>query len=352
MRRACLMTVLGLAMNTTGDASAQALACLQPLIVSPVGSVTVDEGGTASTLEVLAIEVEGLLFDGAERLSTAVHVTWSANGRTAQLMSLSAYPPGWGERLEREVCGEDLLDAMDALRRIGGGGDPMSGATGVLSPSQNAVLPVWRRDREAGLTETEKSALAADFELLAAFEARLPDRAGGLVLNLRPQGAAVSVDPIAIQERINAILDDSSIDPATMQARLAEAAAGPAPLPDDPTQWPPCPCTMDVLEIHRFGSGGAPYAAQSLTWEARDARERPFQAALTTIGQNTEGTLRLEGWFDGSATTMRPAGETSGLGQETDLRDVVRGSEPVPLSGVFVVDLVLPGSLSLLPKLF
>ncbi|MCC5972965.1 MAG: hypothetical protein JJT81_02825 [Rubellimicrobium sp.] len=344
-----------LALALASGASAQGALCLQEIAVTELGEVILNLGigSKQERLVVLGIEVADILFDGAERLASAVHVTGrNPIGGDYQVLSIAAYPEGFAAQLQAQICGEDLLDVIDAYRLIGEEGDPMSGATGAFSPAQNAASGLWRRERAQALSSERIAAEEDALAVIAAFQARLPDRQGALVLNLRP-AAPDPMDFAAMEARIEAIVTDTTLDQAEMQRRLAETMTGSYAPSSDPMDWPPCPCPMEVLEAHVLGPGGPPFQAESLSWGPADEALGGFGAALTAIAQNADGSYRIEGRFGGGVVAMAPApGEPSALAAVLGMPDMVKAREAQPIWGEFRIDMVLPGSLSDLPKVF
>jgi hypothetical protein len=343
-----LLTGIGLG-NT---ATAQAAACLQDITVSEVGHVILDHGEHQERLVVLGITVADILFDGTEALSSAAHVAGLGQAGEYQLLSIAAYPPAFAAGLRESICGEDLLDVIDAYRLIGTDGDPMSGATGALSPSQQALSGLWRQTREAGLDADRIAAERAALAVIADFQARLPDRNGAFILNLRPEPPDLR-DVAQMEARIAEITTDPTLTPQEMSDRLGEVFSGNAPASADPLAWLPCPCPMEVLEAHVLGPGGPPYTGESRSWEPRDAARVEFPAELSAIARNEDGSYRIEGRFEGGVIPMSPLpGAASGLAALTGVPDMVRGTEAQPLRGEFRIDRVLSGSLTDLPKVF
>lgn len=336
-----LLVVAALAAAYPGDARAQ--ACLEPLQVLPAGQLTLDGPGGKQILAFLRFRVADFLVDGFETLSSAAYVTGrSEGGRPYHVWSLTAYPESFATDLPLTICGEDLLEAMDAYRRLGNNDDPMAGATAALSPNQHAIGALLRRDRDKSLSPEELSEEEAARATIAAFEAHLPERTGAVLVNFRfePQ-------PIGL------LMQRTDIDDAMKARLMAEAASFDAAAVSADPKLLECPCAMSVMEAHVFGQGGIPFFGESLSWGTADARRTSFALTLTTVAPNADGSWNIEGEMEGGlfATRPDPSGPTP-LSLATGIPDTIKEKEPLPVRARFRAEHVLPGNLSSLPKVF
>ena len=338
LKTACLLSISA-TLFLPQVALAQSGGCLSPLVVETSGSLTLTEGDETRVLDILSTRIEDPLFDAAETLSTAVFVQGETPlGGPFNLWSISAYPQGFADRLASGTCGEDLLDALDAWRAVGDLDNPLALATAVLSPSQAAAGPFFRRDLQTDQAAAAEEALAT----AARFEASLPDRAGAMVLNFRTD----LPDP-------RALITDPTISPVDLMQLLEDLESPDALLRlSDPMRLS-CPCDMEVVEAHVFGDSGPPFAGPSESWQMIQARKAPFTVTLTTVSENADGTYAVAGTFTGALFDMTPVeGEERGLSALTGIPDVETGETPTPITGSFTLDRVLPASLSRLPKVF
>lgn len=322
---------------------ARAEACLEQVKVLSAGDMILDGPGGETRLEFLRFQVADFLFDGVETLSSAAYVTGKADGgRPYHVWSLTAYPASFATELPLTICGEDLLEAMDAYRLLGRGDDPMAGATAALSPNQNAIGALLRRDRDRALSPEQRAEEEAARAIIAGFEARLPDRAGSVAVNFRYE-----------TQPIGQILLRTDIDDA-QKARLVAAAASfdAAGVGADPGLLE-CPCAMAVMEAHVFGQGGIPFFADSLSWGMADARRTSFALTLETVARNADGSWSIAGEMEGGLFPTRPdPSGPSPLSQATGIPDTIKEKEAFPVRARFRAEHVLPGSLSSLPKVF
>ena len=322
---------------------ARAHACLEELQVLPAGELILNGPAGEERLAFLRFQVADFLFDGVETLSSAAYVTGKAEGgRPYHVWSLTAYPNSFATDLPLTICGEDLLEAMDAYRLLGRSDDPMAGATAALSPNQHAIGALLRRDRDKSLSPEQRAEEEAARAAIANFEARLPDRAGAVTVNFRYEAQPIG------QIMVRTDIDDAQ------KARLMAMAASfdAAALSADPGRLE-CPCAMWAMEAHVFGQGGIPFFAESLSWGMADARKTPFSLTLETVARNADGSWSIAGEMEGGLFPTRPAPSgPSPLSQATGIPDTIKGKEHVPVSAWFRAEHVLPGALSSLPKVF
>jgi hypothetical protein len=317
-------------------------ACLTALQVVETGSLTLTHGAREERLVFIAVTVDDLLFgDGASLSSAAMLRT----GET-DIWSLTAYPESWVAQLRQDMCGEDILEAIDAQRLLVAGGDPFTYAMTGLSPAQAAMQGYLLYGRAAEIARDQASAEDQARARLAAFEAALPDRQGTFLVNFRLARADMT-DAAAIEAGMAAIMSDPDLDPAGMAAAMERLMLG------QPQDLGSCPCAMDVTEAHLFGAGGAPFAGASESWQSPDAGKAGFALQVTQVRADPGQPMQITGQFTGALFAMAPAAEsgTDLLGQ-LGLLDMEKADVPTPVTGRFQVDHVLMGDLMRLPKLF
>lgn len=316
--------------------------CLQDLELRKVGEVSLSLPWGETELEVIGFKVSDFLFDDAEVLSSAAYVLGSADNQQYHLWSVSAYPQGFIEQLGLSVCGEDVLDALDAYRYLSRDNDPFAGATAALSPSQAAIQAFLRKGREDTLSSDDLAKEQAALATIKAFEDRLPNRQGAWVINFR----ADMFNPMAIMMRFDLSEEEKLKLLEFSQSPQASAALeNPALLP--------CPCEMSVLEAHLFQGSSPPYAGESLSWGSADARKAGFSLSLERVLQNPDGSYAVEARFAGSLFAMRPdpAGPSQ-LALMSGIPDMLKDAEAIVVTGTLRLDYVLPARLSGLPKVF
>lgn len=334
--RSTLPLALGLTISAT-QVAAQA-ECLEPLTVTPIGEITLVLQDQAQTLQFLSIAVEDFAFGDVENFTSAAYLR-DPDGINPNFhaWSLTAYPRGYAEILQAELCGEDVLAAFDAYQALADLGGLLSGALSSVSPAQAAASPLLDAQLRRDIGEEAMVEITTRREAIAAFGDRLPDRTGAFHLTLR----GANLDPNAIM--MNLTLDNfekmqllERLEPDKLAAQL------------ESPQTQKCPCEMDVVEAHLYSSDGAPMIAQSQSWGLSDTRNAPFASTLTSITFDDTG-YGIAGSFDGALVTMTPdpAGPNT-LGMTA----IAKGDTYVPVRGEFSVDFMMGGTIDRLPKVF
>lgn len=321
---------------------AQAVAaqsCLEDMTISEVGELTITTGGQDQTLTFLAVSIEDFVFGDIETFTSGAYLR-DPDGINPNfhMWSLTAYPAGYAETLASTLCGEDVLAAFDSYQKLADLGGLLSGALASISPTQANAAPLLdaqlRRDvDEVAMAEIE--ALRAD---IAAFDAKLPDRAGAVHLSLR--NAYMNPTTIMMDTRLAPV----------KQMELLGRLEGPAlaQLLESP-ETQACPCDMEVVEAHVFGSGGPPLLAPSQSWGLIDTRNAPFTATLTEISRVDDGTFAISGVFEGAVVDVNPDLSSRGPLGTFDLN---KGDRFAPVTGNFTITGAMGGTLARLPKVF
>ncbi|WP_322890468.1 MULTISPECIES: hypothetical protein [unclassified Yoonia] len=336
-------------------AIAQSAACLTPVEVVETGEMWITLDDRTDRLVFIAVTVDDLLFDGAESISSAAVLSGeNAAGGPYQIWSITAYPEGWVTELRQQLCGEDILDAIDAQRVLSVDGDPLAGAMVSLSPSQSVIQGYLQFGR-AGKTDPDRlAAETAARAQLAAFESRLPPRDGVFLVNFRLPAPNLR-DARAIEAQMAAIVSDPSLDPAEMNRRLEALMLGRSPGPTDPGAIT-CPCPMEIMEAHLFGADGPPFLAESRSWDTSDMASAPFGLTVTEIASQPDGAYRVTGQFSGAVFGMAPKAAQESAGStfldSLGLPDMDKSPDAIAISGGFTIDRVLSGDMTRLPKLF
>lgn len=330
-------------MLMVSPAAAEQGLCLQELTVEPVGELTLSLPTGVETLTFISLKIDGFVLEETEALSSAAYIQQKTDVNSDfHLWSLTAYTDRFIEQLKLSICGEDLLDALDAYQFIAKEGNPMAGASAALSPGQNAVKALFRKDREKSWSEIERVVADVAWQTIETFEASLPDRAGSFIINFR-----------GIRKTLDSIMDRTDIE-LDEKLRLFNAflSGGDTPSLKNPALLA-CPCQMQVLEAHVFGEGGLPFFAKSLSWQSADIRKVPFNATLADIQRNADGSYKISGDFNGFVYAMQPDPKgDDAFSKMTGIPSTVKDKEPISINGKFAIDQVMHGDLSKLAKLF